>query len=482
MAYSTLYRLPELRSTFFLSLIWLTFLVTTTNSFFHYDYQRLAELALISPVVCQSILASNRTNTLFFFHFLPHFRVTIFLILLLGLISSSIATVNKQALLELSLILVLMLFGFQVSRFVSRDAQTASLINIVFTLFAALAYQVNFFTGFVASFLENIPLVWPEPFSSFSNVRFFNQYQMWSLALLPLPLLLYPDLDRRLRFAIYALACGWSVLLFATGSRGAVVAIVLALLLSWAVFRKHAIPLLKLTSQCLLTGACVYLLLFKLLPELSQNQVTVGWVPVEELTHSNTRLELWRHALRYIYENPWLGIGPMHYAYYPGPTHAHPHNSLLQWASELGIPSTLLVIYLIASGLYAWVKKFHRLTQSGRLYVSPHLWVALFTAMCSGLIYSLVSGVIVMPLSQLMLALTTGWMLGIYFYDTAPKPVRGYQLLAYKTLAAAALITLIYTVMPGLLPRLNNEYMRLAQLDYAMIAPRFWQLGGIPHD
>jgi uncharacterized membrane protein (DUF485 family) len=169
----------------------------------------------------------------------------------------------------------------------------------------------------------------------------------------------------------------------------------------------------------------------------------------------------------------------MHYAYYPGPTHAHPHNSVLQWASEMGIPSTLLVLYLVYSGLSAWVKKFYALQARSNLPVSPHLWIGLFASLCAGLIYSLFSGVIVMPLSQMMMVLIIGWMLGIYYQDIPAKPVTAKQRIGLQLVAGITLITLVYTALPDVLQRLNNEEQPLQ--DYPIIAPRFWQLGGIPH-
>jgi len=332
----------------------------------------------------------------------------------------------------------------------------------------------------LASFIENIPLIWPEPFSGFSNIRFFNQYQIWSLLLVAMPVLLYPALKPRWRSAIILVAVGWAVLLFASDSRGAIVSVFSALVLTGVIFRRHAFAFLKLNTLILALGFIIYWGLFKSLPELLNNQVTQGWKHITDFSHSSGRFELWAYAWRYIQDNPWLGIGPMHYAYYPGPTHAHPHNSVLQWASEMGIPATLLALYLVFSGLTAWVKKFYRLQSEHALYVPPHLWIGLFAALCSGLIYSLFSGVIVMPLSQMMMVLIVGWMMGIYFQDQPLKPVTHCQQRWIRLLAGVTLVTLIYTVLPSLLPRLEDN-PDLPLQDYPMIAPRFWQLGGIPH-
>jgi len=421
-----------------------------------------------------------RINLISIFLSLKKAHSALYLILMLIFISTFLADNSNSAIKELSLYVGIFFLFLSISSITIPNSKLIQYTSLIAFITNALVYLTIFFTAFLASFIENIPLQWPEPFSGFSNVRFFNQYQIWSITLLALPLLIYPELDKRLKFFLKIIATGWAILLFASASRGAVLSVLLAMLMTLFLFKEYAKEFLKLNGLILIAGLIGYLFLFKLIPVLLENQVTVDWEPTKDITNSSGRIELWQYAIQYIIDNPWLGIGPMHYAYYPGPTHAHPHNSLLQWACEMGIPSTLLVIFLIYSGLSAWVKKFYHLNNNNKLYAPSHLWIALFCSLCSGLIYSLVSGVIVMPLSQITMALIIGWMLGIYFQDQESKPVSQLQHISFMLLAGATLITLTYTVLPSLLPRLNS-YADLPYQDYPIIAPRFWQIGGIPH-
>ena len=443
-----------------------------------FDNKRVFELIIISYILLSIVLTSHHQNIFYNLNNPQKFKVSI--LLLLGTAAAFLAKQPFYAFLELSLYIGLFYLFLTLGKIIKKNNHLIQPFFFIIFPVSALFYQTNFFTAFLASFIENTPLQWPEPFSGFSNVRFFNQYQIWSITLLTLPLLIYPSLDNRIKIFLKIIATGWVILLFASASRGAPASAVLAMLITLFIFKDHAKPFLKLNSLILLSGFVGYLLLFKLIPVLLENQIIVGWKPIENITTSSGRAELWKYAIQYIIDNPWLGIGPMHYAYYPGPTHAHPHNSLLQWASEMGIPSTLLVISLIYSGLSAWIKKFYRLTNENKLYAPSHLWIALFCSLCSGLIYSLVSGVIVMPLSQIMMTLIAGWMLGIYFQDQQAKPVSQNQHIAFMLLAGATLITLTYTILPSLLPRLIS-YQDLPYQDYPTLAPRFWQIGGIPH-
>lgn len=153
-------------------------------------------------------------------------------LLLFGITASYTANQPIYAFLELSLYISLFYLFLAIGSVVQKNNHLIQPFFFIFLAIAALFYQTNSFTAFLASFIENIPLQWPEPFSGFSNVRFFNQYQIWSITLLVLPLLIYPTLDKRLKVFLKIIAIGWAILLFASASRGAVASVVLAMLIS----------------------------------------------------------------------------------------------------------------------------------------------------------------------------------------------------------------------------------------------------------
>jgi len=90
---------------------------------------------------------------------------------------------------------------------------------------------------------------------------------------------------------------------------------------------------------------------------------------------------------------------------------AHPHNSILQWASEWGVPATLLMVCSLVCALAGWMRR--RRTELSQGSPDAVTIVALTTALIGAALHSLVSGVLVMPLSQLMLVATAGCALGI---------------------------------------------------------------------
>ncbi|MCW8890676.1 MAG: O-antigen ligase family protein, partial [Sedimenticola sp.] len=360
-----------------------------------YDEKRITQVLVI--LITAGFIISSREGTrglISSFLCLPRIsRLCLTTILLLGFISSVQSPAMRHAIGETSLFLLLTIFSLSLGDLTRnyQDIVLRSLLSAMIT--SAFIYEIGFFTSYIGILLNGHSLQLPEPFSGFSNYRFFNQYQIWTLPLVALPLLTYTKLFSSLRLLLVLLAIGWWVLLFASQSRGALLAIGLALVITFIAFRKEAYGFLKTTLLPGITGWLLYLVLFSYIPELEPGS------RLSQLTEDPGRLELWGRALEMLYENPWFGAGPMHYAYYPNTSAAHPHNSLLQLAAEWGLPVAIITAGLACWGAIAWVSKYRRNANQLNSHLQQHLWIALFCSLIAGLIYSMVSGVIVTPLS-----------------------------------------------------------------------------------
>ena len=158
-------------------------------------------------------------------------------------------------------------------------------------------------------------------------------------------------------------------------------------------------------------GLLLYWLLFTVLAGYSGLELSSG--AGDRLTTSlSGRGPIWWQAWHMIVERPWLGFGPMHFADIPNVIAAHPHQAILQWASEWGVPSALCVIALVWRGGWATlgVLRERRLSMQR----TDLLRLCLFAALVAALVQSMVDGVIVMPISQLWLALVVGWLLALH--------------------------------------------------------------------
>lgn len=401
----------------------------------------------------------------------------------LSIISSLLSKSPLHAFQELSLFVGLCYFSLLISYiFLLYKARMVLAISFALLLSATI-YITGFFSGYAASIIEDIPLKWPEPFFGFSSVRFFNQYQIWGIPLLTLPLFLIKNLCPALRNTLLVLMSGWWVLFFASGSRGVIIAITTAFLAVWLVYRKQSLGFLKVQLTTLVGGLLIYTLLFFIVPELLSTDA--GKLSQLRTGHAD-RMSLWTSAITMAVENPWFGVGPMHFAWYPNEfSLSHPHNSILQWAAEWGIPSALVVIGLFIYGVYQWIKCFNYKTLVSTDLDNTQISIALFCSFVAGMTYSLVSGVIVMPISQVLMATVIGLMLGVYrensHINTSNMKIASSGSSVFTRLfAGIVLLTLVWAVLPDLVPRITGQEEFLSY-SYKNVGPRFWQNGGIPH-
>ena len=468
-------RIAKLLATgIFLVLVTLSLNYSLLPNLSSHDDKRALELLLISAALLWVILGGLSTafacplwKTLT--------RYAAYLLLALAGLSAWLSASPRHAVLEISVFTGLF-YVCQLTVVLWHEYHLILLKSLVYTIWiGAVFYMVGFYAGYLASFLESIPLRWPEPFLGCFNVRFFNQYQLWTLSLLCLPLLGSTIKRTAIRRWLFIILTCWWVLLFASAGRGVLLAWLLAMLITAGYYRQLARPLLHLHLTGFIFGLIGYGVLFYLLPSF-----LVGGILTQTVFRDSTsdRIGLWKQALSMIQTHPWFGVGPMHYAWYPNTIAAHPHNSVLQLAAEWGLPATVLMLTLAGYGVFCWLRRFNAV--SLQTIDHPDVAVALFFTLVANASYSLVDGVIVMPLSQVMMAVIIGLMIGLYNNDNQPPNGVNGKYLVQRIFAGIVLITMVWSVMPELLPRIfGNE--KMIPRGYQTTGPRFWQEGGIPH-
>ncbi|PPD33760.1 MAG: hypothetical protein CTY19_06235 [Methylomonas sp.] len=406
-------------------------------------------------------------------------RVVGYSILVVAVLSAISAASPRHAFLEINVFVGLFYLSLLMAKAWHDHQNTLVVLIVSIISLGAVLYMIGFFTGYLASFLEEIPLVWPEPFFMLSNVRQFNQYQLWTLGLLCLPLLVPGWIKPKYKAGVFCLLSAWWVLLFASTSRGVLLAWLLSMFITWWAYRRQAKAFLLLQLKCFSYGFLAYQLLFIWLPKLNAGGGSVVAQTVLR-SETNDRIYLWTHAWHMIESHPWLGVGPMHFAWYPNAIAAHPHNSVVQLACEWGLPATGLIIFTLGYGLFMWLKRFNASTLTAAPESEQVLILALFfTSVASGF-YSLVDGVIVMPLSQVMMAVVLGLMIGLYQQNDPPTALNPLNDIAHRMFAAVTLVVMVWSVLPELLPNILGDF-EMIPMGYQVIGPRFWQEGGIPH-
>jgi O-antigen ligase len=263
--------------------------------------------------------------------------------------------------------------------------------------------------------------------------------------------------------------------------RGTLVGVFIGALAVAAMFGAQALPTLRNLGAAAGGGLLAYGALFWLLPLLlgAPRGLVDGYYEAR-VGSIEMRLYLWRIALSYIEQSPWLGIGPMHYAHHPTGDAAHPHNIYLQIAAEWGIPMLVALLWL-----FAWL--IRRLAVAVRGCADPrerNCGIGLVLAGVAIAVDGLFSGNFVMPVSQVWIAFAVGWALawlGAQERVEAPCPAPMSPFWNASRLVAVALLMSQLWLVASIWPEARNLDAVIQQttdrFPAAAMNPRFWSHG-----
>jgi len=454
--------------------------------FEQYNEKRVLECILLIFLSFLVILSSNiRQIWLKLFAMLPLLsRIGLGLLISLSILSSIQSTLPKFAFLEISLFTLLCIacFCFVISR--EQLGESFDKIVAIVLFYVSLAYLFGFLSYYFTTVIEGMPLLQRELFSNFSNIRFFNQFQTWTLPLIVLPIFYVENRSRILQYLAVIAAMGWWLLAFISGSRGSLLAMLIAFI-AVLFFGKKVKQWLTWQCVVIIGGLLAYSIFFFILPAVLHNDIhSVLEQSIDrKMSHLSGRYILWVIAWELTSKHYWLGVGPMHYACVSN-NHiaAHPHNAIFQIAAEWGIPCALIITILFLWGVITWIK-------AGRIYLKQknisqeqaNVYPALLASLVGAATHSMFSGIIVMPLSQVMLVLIIGWMLGIHLEHrivSNPQPSFGRPLIILIVVIMISLTIMFWSITPSLF---DIEELQIAyQTEHpGQLHPRFWQQGFI---
>jgi len=180
-----------------------------------------------------------------------------------------------------------------------------------------------------------------------------------------------------------------------------------------------------------------------------------------------SREVLWALSWDTIAQHPLLGIGPMHFATLKSHVGAHPHNWPLQVAAEWGLPALGMLLFALCRRVL-FLHKVRGMKASANAEASLAVGVAL--------VYGLVDGNLVMPVSQSAAALALGLALG---GDQAPAQskwgsVKG-QLGGIALISAVVVVCIYAQRTLEDQPRAVADFR--ARYPHAWLVPRFWESG-----
>ena len=367
--YMPRFRIELITIALFLSL----FPLFPLTNFAEYDEKRWLMIITCSLVILLTPMAAVR-------HFLrcQPWLTGILVALLLG-VFLSLAQTNSPHTAVLHGLALLMLCGYacciaQQQQSIQHSYFYPALFIGLFMLHANISLMVMF------EMLHRKPI---DPWLilvGFENQRFFNQLQVLTIPAL-IFFLTHP------RFGKLNTVTLWMSLLqiMLTGGRGAMLTILLLLLsLYWFSKFRH---LARLSTKITVLALITYLGITLLPTEPSFYLFRTG---------SSYRLEMWQELLTGLtWSNLWFGYGGGNYPINTLLTAmSHPHNFLLQSLVEWGFIATIALLLFYCKPL---LMVRQHLPQSDNIdMIIPALTIS------AALIYGLVDGILVMPLSQLL--------------------------------------------------------------------------------
>lgn len=406
------------------------------------------------------------------------------LFFLLGLLGSIRAYAPRMAFFEVALLFLLYAVAVAGGAEIARRGLPGMLWLLRLLGVAGALYAFKFLVAYFGSFSLGVP-VDPSDFTpGFSNFRFFNHVQTSTLPLLVLLCCLTPP-SSRLRWLWLAVAGYWWMALFATSGRGTMLGLAVAAVAAVFLLRGAAIPYLRQALLGALAGLGAYLVLLVIVPMVLGTEGMSAFANAVARTASDPasgRMRLWGRAVELIVQHPLLGVGPMHFAHYGRPVRlgAHPHDWLLQIASEWGLPALACLLFAIVAAVVALARAARAVRVDDR--DNRAVAAALLVGAVAILVDAAVSGVIVMPQSQLAVALYLAIALGWYrarVGQAAPaSPAGAIEHVGGAMLVAASMASLALLVPDGL------AHLRFDPLSPAIEAvntgdawPRLWRLG-----
>lgn len=456
-------------------------LISTTSGVYWieswHDEQRALQIVVLSPL---ALLVGWRLT---WQHHRPIDPLMIWMtgaFIGIGLVSALCAQHVNQAFAEMSLLASLFLLALGIASLVAWARPQAIRFAYWLALLLALVHAVGILTRYAAALQLQRPLDTMVLLLGYANPRFPS-----ALYALLVPLVAVLAADRTERRDIHWVANATLVLLWcfniALQTRAMAFAYVIAVpvvvaALGW---RSTSALALRLVATAV-AGAALYAVMFLAVPEW----IGTGLAQAsrEGLLGGSGREALLAMSWESIRQSPWLGIGPMGFAAIPNRIGAHPHNWIVQLAVEWGLPAAFLATAGVAFGLRKASRRICEMFAEAQ--PSALLSVGAFLAVVVGLVYGLVDGNLVMPVSQTAFVIVVGILVGSLMppavHAASAAANRGLRVAVLAVAAASSFYLIWYLTQTLPQQEARRAWYQQNRVSTPYLLPRFWEQGLIP--
>lgn len=370
---------------------------------------------------------------------------------------------------------VIFLFG----RLIAREknavsiAETTKNLAVVGLIFASL-YVLTIMMGLVFWYEQGSGKVTDFLPFGFYNIRMWSHIATWIIPVVCGGLFYVSTVlqQRRMAFCIWGiLVLGlWFMVLLGSGARGSLLAQIVALIFMSALYRRNFWNIGKFWIYGLISGAILYLIFVKIIPQIMFEQA--GHYQVFR-TGASGRGQLWEYALSLSLENLPFGAGSLAYSYRtPVDAYATPHSLYLTWASEYGWLFVILAaVAFIKFSLPVWSRASNPSSRA-----DSRLRFGIQFSVLSALIHALVSGVFANPISQIVgfPILTVYFALCFKGREGLNGAIMESRSIGYFALACLGLSILILTPAYDWWQASIQDAFAYMKENHIGLAPRFW--------
>ncbi|KZZ48833.1 hypothetical protein A3760_22665, partial [Oleiphilus sp. HI0122] len=366
------------------------FFFSISDSF--YDSQRLAQamlLCCVGVLFCFSARSFEQFTRADSPLLLPRIFSMMALVIGFGCISAVLSSDIVNSLMYVTLFALLFVTCLYLAVFL--DAGVTSLVLCLVVVFhSGVIIYSTLFLGFAVFQGDSIKA--SIVYFGFDNIRFFNQAQVFVL-----PLLSYLLTVKRIAVAAHLILFANLMLMFVGGGLG--IALCWSLMLFALLFFNRRL-LVGLLVHTLVAFVSAYGL-------LNGFQLDEASSVSAQYLSDGGRLPIWLSVIDHLqWRHLLLGIGPGLYSDLSGVSSVgHPHNFLLEMLYEWGAVAVAIALLMVGWTMRLYFVHVYRVgfySRSDAFFLS---WLA-------GLLYSLVSGVLVMPVPQTLVFVCWGIVLG----------------------------------------------------------------------
>ncbi|BFM16961.1 O-antigen ligase family protein [Maricurvus nonylphenolicus] len=341
-------------------------------------------------------------------------------------------------------------------------------LTTVLVLAVVTIYAMQFLVYYLGQLLLQDTMSSKVLLPNFQNPRSFNHSQAWLMPVAAWAIYYLSSRNRLYYQVALVMVALWWVMLFYSNGRGILLSLMSSGVALYVLCPQERKRILRPLLGTLLLGIGLYLLLFLGIPKLitlitgEGSSLSTLYSDRLQQTHSGGRSELWQASLALLQQYPWLGIGPQHF---PAALEGlgSPHNMALATAVELGVPALLLLAFILAKNLLSSYQQY-------RQGPTP-LQASLLTAAVCALIYSNLTGIALTPVSQLLMVLICGLLLGLKQQHSTTTPGNQKVWLLFCSLLVVLWASSLWLSVGNLMATDTSLYVP------GQNQPRFWLNG-----